>query len=80
MNNSDADTPCIISATLIGDVSELTPQTWRDWASASDVTRLRLADLNWVNFEDGKMLLKNIIIMMLLIVSSPGEVWVNRKV
>jgi len=58
----------------------LTLQTWRDWASASDVTRLRLADLNWVNFEDGKMLLKNIIIMMLLIVSSPGEVWVNRKV
>lgn len=52
MNNSDADTPCIMSATLTGDVSELILQIWRDWASASDVTKLRLADLNWVNFED----------------------------
>ena len=60
--NQDADTPCIMSATLSEDVSGLTLQTWRDWATASTVTRMRL-DYSYltgnfsgfeVNFQTGK--------------------------
>jgi hypothetical protein len=40
--NNPKDAPCVMSAVLGADNSALTYQTWRDWASTSVVTRMRV--------------------------------------